>query len=106
LLLSYLFVVDVAGSITVSEDHPDYFNPLPEKTRASSESAWTWIEDQMKASTAMYLLVGGHYPVYTVCQHGNTATLVTNLKPLLETYGAHFMSGHDHCMEHIQEKSK
>ena len=27
--LLYVSVVDVAGSITVSEDHPDYFNPTP-----------------------------------------------------------------------------
>lgn len=103
------YVVDVAGSISaysMEEGHSDYFKPLPERTRASSEKAWTWLEDQMKASTAMYLLVGGHYPVYSLCEHGNTATLVTNLKPLLETYGGHFMSGHDHCMEHIQETSK
>ena len=63
-------IVDVSGTITVPEGHPDYFKPLPEKSRASSEKAWTWIEDQLKASTAMYTLVGGHYPVYSVCEHG------------------------------------
>lgn len=102
-LCIYACTVDVVGNIDLEETDPDYFKPLPERTRASSESAWQWLEDQMKASTAMYLIVGGHYPVYTVCKHGNTATLVTNLKPLLETYGAHYISGHDHCLEHIQE---
>lgn len=93
----------MVGTIDVEESHPDYFNPIPERPRAMSEAAWQWIEDQMSASTAMYLLVGGHYPVYTVCSHGNTATLVTNLKPLLEKYDAHYLSGHDHCLEHLQE---
>ena len=26
------------------------------------------------------------------------------MKPLLQKYGAHLMSGHDHCLEHIEEK--
>ena len=41
--------------------------------------------------------------VYSVCEHGPTSTLITNLKPLLEKYEAHMISGHDHCQEHIQE---
>eukprot|EP01035_Chromulina_nebulosa_P018173 gene18173-23831_t len=95
--------VDLAGiSSTNNENEPGYFDPLPLKPR-SSTSQWTWIEAALQASTADYLLVAGHYPVYSVCEHGNTATLVTNLKPLLTTYGAHYLSGHDHCMEHIVE---
>jgi hypothetical protein len=98
-----------------------YFNPLPEVPRSFAESQWTWIEDRLKASTADFVVLGGHYPVsvgydiipylltelvsqvYSVCQHGNTETLVTNLRPLLEKYGAHYMAGHDHCMEHFVE---
>ncbi len=41
-----------------------------------------------------------------MCEHGNTDTLVTNLRPLLAKYGAHYMSGHDHCMEHLVEPGK
>jgi len=93
--------IDITGSIPVPEGHPDYFAPLPEVPRSANEQAWTWLEEQLAASKADYLLVGGHYPVYSVCEHGPTATLVTNLKPLLEQYGAHYLSGHDHCMEHI-----
>jgi tartrate-resistant acid phosphatase type 5 len=47
-----------------------------------------WLEGQMKTSTADYLWVGGHYPVWTGCAHGNTAELHTDLKPLLEKYHA------------------
>jgi hypothetical protein len=86
-----------------SEDQPGYFDPLPLKPKSYAEDQWTWIEDQLKASTAQYILVGGHYPVYSVCDHGPTGTLVEHLRPLLEQYGAHYMSGHDHCMEHLQE---
>ncbi len=39
--------------------------------------------------------------MYSVCEHGPTPTLVNELQPLLQKYGAHFISGHDHCMEHL-----
>lgn len=39
-----------------------------------------------------------HYR-YSVCDHGNSQNLIDNLQPLLERYGAHYLSGHDHCME-------
>jgi len=60
-----------------------------------------WIEEQLSTSTADYIIVAGHYPVYSVCSHGNTETMVVNLEPLLIKYQAQFMSGHDHCAEHI-----
>eukprot|EP01038_Epipyxis_sp_PR26KG_P004507 gene4507-6369_t len=60
-----------------------------------------WIEESLANSTADYIIVGGHYPVYSVCDHGNTITLINHLKPLLDKYQAHYMSGHDHCAEHF-----
>ena len=61
---------------------------------------------KLKASKADYILVVGHYPVYSVCSHGPTQTLVKHLKPLLVEYGAHYVTGHDHCMEHMVEPGK
>ena len=61
-----------------------------------------WIEATLNASTAEYIVVAGHYPVYSICEHGPTSFLVDNLKPLLEKYKvAAYMNGHDHCAEHI-----
>jgi acid phosphatase/tartrate-resistant acid phosphatase type 5 len=56
-----------------------------------------WITDEITKSTADHLFVAGHYPVYSACQHGSTGSLEKNLKPLLEKYNAHYISGHDHC---------
>jgi len=81
-----------------------YFDPLPVKSKdfsTASTEQWTWIENEMAASKADYLLVGGHFPVYSVCQHGPTQTLIENLKPLLDKYNAHYLSGHDHCLNHF-----
>ena len=61
-----------------------------------------WIEATLKASTADFLVVAGHYPVYSICEHGPTPYLQEHLKPLLQQYKVTaYMNGHDHCAEHI-----
>lgn len=41
---------------------------------------------------------------YSVCDHGNSQNLIDNLQPLLKQYGAHYLSGHDHCMEALADQ--
>lgn len=49
-----------------------------------------------------WLLVAGHYPVYSSGEHSDTSELVTYLLPLLRQYGVHaYLSGHDHVSEHL-----
>lgn len=101
-----LDTVELAGNLATSDDKdPKYFDPLPSMPKEYAATQWEWLEEKMQSSTADFLLVGGHFPVYSVCSHGNNPTLVDNLKPLLEKYGAHYMSGHDHCLEHLQENN-
>ena len=45
-----------------------------------------WLERTLAASTAQYLVVAGHYPIYSICEHGPTPDLVERVKPLLEQY--------------------
>lgn len=113
--------IDLAFVNTVvNPDEAGYFDPLPEQPFERGAKQWAWIEAQLKASRADHILVVGHYPVSTIkvvtlsvanfvaqvfsaCAHGNTVTLVKHLRPLLQQYGAHYLSGHDHCMEHLAE---
>ncbi len=45
-------------------------------------------------------------PVWSIAEHGPTAFLVANLKPLLEQYGAAFyINGHDHNLQHLNDNS-
>ena len=64
-----------------------------------------WLEKRMAASTADYLWVGAHYPVWSIASHGPTAGLVLKLRPLLHKYEAHYFNGHDHDLEHIKENA-
>merc|ERR1719454_2566674 len=66
-----------------------------------AEKQWAWIEQELKASTADFLWVAGHYPIYSAGDDGTTHALVTKLLPLLKKHGAHYISGHDHMVEHI-----
>ena len=62
-----------------------------------------WFEAALKASTARWKLVAGHHPVFSGgSDHGNTAELIRDVKPLLDRYGvtAYFF-GHDHDLQHI-----
>ena len=44
-----------------------------------------------------WLLVAGHYPVFSTGEHGDTSELKNYLVPLLEKYRVHaYFCGHDH----------
>lgn len=62
-----------------------------------------WLEDTLRKSTADWLFVCGHHPVYSIGRHGPTPRLVNQLRPLLEKYKvAAYLCGHDHNLQHIQ----
>ena len=68
-----------------------------------AQSQMEWIEAMLASSDAPHLIVAGHYPVFSICEHGPTAQLVNDLKPLLEKYNVSaYLNGHDHCAEHIE----
>lgn len=52
--------------------------------------------------SAPYLVVGGHYPIYSVAEHGPTQCLIDRLRPLLYKYNATtYLCGHDHNLQVI-----
>jgi hypothetical protein len=61
-----------------------------------------WLDKTLASSSAAYLVVGGHFPVWSVCEHGPNADMQKLVKPLLEKHGVQaYFAGHDHCEEHI-----
>jgi tartrate-resistant acid phosphatase type 5 len=50
-----------------------------------------------------WLIVCGHYPVFSVGSHGDTDELLVNLLPLLQQYKVDaYLSGHDHLSAHLE----
>eukprot|EP01004_Peranema_trichophorum_P005434 NODE_4294_length_1192_cov_42.990645_g3789_i0.p1 GENE.NODE_4294_length_1192_cov_42.990645_g3789_i0~~NODE_4294_length_1192_cov_42.990645_g3789_i0.p1 ORF type:complete len:327 (+),score=50.53 NODE_4294_length_1192_cov_42.990645_g3789_i0:39-1019(+) len=94
-------VVLAGNSITSSGDLPG--SALKKPPIASlADAQLQWINSTLASSTADYLIVAGHYPVWSICEHGPTKYLVDNVKPLLEKYHVSaYLAGHDHCAEYL-----
>ena len=66
-------------------------------SKEESDVQLKWIEKVISSSKAEYLLVGGHYPVYSAGMHGSTQCLIDVLKPILDEHKVTaFLAGHDH----------
>jgi hypothetical protein len=51
-----------------------------------------------------WLLVMGHYPIYSNGAHGDSSELIAYLQPMLEQYHVHaYVAGHDHFHAHLQK---
>merc|ERR1711953_1448119 len=67
-----------------------------------AERQWNWLEHELQgASDVDYLWVSGHYPIWSAGADGSQQCLIDRLLPLLQKYGAQYISGHDHNLEHI-----
>ncbi|XP_076440919.1 tartrate-resistant acid phosphatase type 5-like [Babylonia areolata] len=74
----------------------------PEDIRTAQQQ-WAFVEKSLQASNATYLFTVGHFPVYSVAEHGPTDCLVKGLEPLLyKNKASGHMSGHDHNLQHLQ----
>lgn len=71
-----------------------------------AQSQWSWINSTLATSTADWLIVCGHYPVWSIAEHGPTAILVQMLKPMLEANKvAFYLNGHDHSLQYLNDGS-
>lgn len=62
-----------------------------------------WLQNELSTSTADYIVVGGHYPVWSIGNHGPTKQLLEELKPMFEKYRVtSYLCGHDHNLQVIE----
>jgi len=65
------------------------------------EKHMAWLEETLKTNTCEWVIVCGHYPLYSVGLHGGNSGLRSKLNPLFDKYGVDmFISGHNHNIEH------
>lgn len=72
-----------------------------------STEQFIWIENQLAESTAEFVFVIGHYPLYTASiVHGNDQFLIDTLQPIMNKYHVtSYIAAHDHVLSHIHSKS-
>jgi hypothetical protein len=69
-----------------------------------SERQRLWLERELKASTARWKVVYGHFQIYSALR-GDHATMIADILPILEANHADlYFCGHEHLFQHIQPK--
>ena len=96
-----ILMIDTCSLAGVSDDDCQGCELPGPPSLEEAEAQWSWIEERLNTSTADFLWVGGHYPIYSAGQDGTTPVLVDRLLPLLKAHNAHYIGGHDHMHEHI-----
>ncbi|KAL8164586.1 UNVERIFIED_CONTAM: Tartrate-resistant acid phosphatase type 5 [Gekko kuhli] len=95
-------------TVTICGNSDDFHDeqPLGPKDLGVARSQLSWLRKQMARSKEDYLLVAGHYPVWSVGKHGPTACLVKLLQPLLQQHKATaYLCGHDHNLQYLEDKA-
>lgn len=72
--------------------------------QSKSDKQLIWLEDVLSKSKADWLIVVGHYNMYTGGWHGTNRNLVNLLKPLFIRYKVDmYICGHCHNLEHLSD---
>jgi len=82
------------------------YNTHKDRLAVLGATQWEWLNTTLATSTADWLIVVGHFPVFSGGEHGDQAELIERLKPLLDQYNVDaYLCGHDHNLQHLQSES-
>lgn len=108
--LIHVMMIDTVLLCGISDTIADFDLDLKGKEKEISDFYFNWIEDELikiSADKVPYIIIAGHYPIYSVSTHGPTYLLIEKLRPLLVKYKVNaYFSGHDHDLEHFSEDSE
>jgi len=94
----YIDTVTLAGSHYHDDVTGRFVHDEPHPMEVHAPSQLEWLETTLATSTADYLWVSGHYPIYSQCSHGPTTKLHSSVLPLLKKHNVTgYIAGHDHC---------
>lgn len=94
-----IFMLD---TVTLCGNSDDFLSRQPQRPRDTqmARTQLSWLKKQLAAAKEDYVLVAGHYPVWSIAEHGPTHCLVHHLLPLLATYNVTaYLCGHDHNLQ-------
>ncbi len=75
-----------------------------EERETKKAAQLAWLEKTLAESTADWLLVAGHFPMYSGGYHGDTEELQRDVRPLLEKYRVDaYLCGHDHDLQYLRD---
>mmetsp|Transcript_3842 Transcript_3842/g.5979 ORF Transcript_3842/g.5979 Transcript_3842/m.5979 type:complete len:488 (+) Transcript_3842:165-1628(+) len=99
-----LSVVNIDTQL-LDTDHDDtgfvYENP---KWRTVRKTQLDWIDSTLaeQSKVATWVVVTGHYPIYSVGLNGDNDVLLNMLAPILRRHNVHmYIAGHDHSNQYI-----
>ncbi|XP_006875210.1 PREDICTED: tartrate-resistant acid phosphatase type 5 [Chrysochloris asiatica] len=99
-----IFMLD---TVTLCGNSDDFLSQQPEGPRdqALARTQLSWLKKQLASAKEDYVLIAGHYPVWSIAEHGPTHCLVKKLQPLLAMYGVSaYLCGHDHNLQYLQDE--
>jgi len=94
----YIDTVTLAGMSYEDESTGMFVEDEYHPIQLHADAQLEWLESTLNASTADYLWISGHYPIYSHCSHGPNLKLQSSVLPLMRKYRATgYIAGHDHC---------
>ncbi|XP_039254220.2 tartrate-resistant acid phosphatase type 5-like [Styela clava] len=100
-----IIMIDTVVLCGNTGEHGELEQPQGPENLLMAETQLMYIESAlMNASKwSQYILVMGHFPVYSIAEHGPTECLIDVLDPLLVKYKVSaYFNGHDHNLQHIR----
>jgi len=83
-----------------------HFRQAMHRIQRLGEDQMTWLNRTLATSRADWIIVVGHYPVFSGGEHGTQDDLVESVAPLFEQYNVDaYFCGHDHTLQHLQRNN-